>query len=411
MPTRVAPLNAKQLEAWRPDPTRTLELVDGATPGLRVRLSPAGEMVWSLSVRVHGVRRRIAIGKGLRLAEARRKAEQMRQQIADGNDPTAERKTLDARRKAAAKGFGTLGNVITSYYENGPGKDLLSGLHARVMIERVFKDHLGRPALDVSSAQLQLTVDAYQSRSSAAHAALYISPVMRWAIKRGLMTKGDALEAPRMTQAVRQRALTHDEAGKLWKELSWHSHDAAARFMLLTAARREEVCGLTWREINLDTAQWTLPAARRKDTRPNSRQTKNDHVVPLPRQGVALLERLERGGSDSLVFSGQRNGRLGNWPRWSKWAERRLGFIRANGGDITPHALRRTCATLAGDLGVAPHVVSALLGHRSIGGSLLAGYNQSRYTREVGVALQMVADLLDNLAAGDDNIVIFRVTA
>lgn len=79
--------------------------------------------------------------------------------------------------------------------------------------------------------------------------------------------------------------------------------------------------------------------------------------------------------------------------------KKRLGF------DVTPHALRRTCATLAGDLGCAPHVVSALLGHRSIGGSLHAGYNQSRYRAEVGQALQMVADVLDSLAAGEDKII------
>jgi hypothetical protein len=46
-----------------------------------------------------------------------------------------------------------------------------------------------------------------------------------------------------------------------------------------------------------------------------------------------------------------------------------------------------------------------LLGHRAIGGSLLAGYNQSRYTAEVAEALQQVADLLDALAAGENNII------
>jgi integrase len=79
--------------------------------------------------------------------------------------------------------------------------------------------------------------------------------------------------------------------------------------------------------------------------------------------------------------------------------ERRLGF------DVTPHALRRTCATLAGDLGHPPHVVSAMLGHREIAGGLHDGYNKSRYCAEVANALQMVADLLDALGAGEDNLV------
>ena len=176
------------------------------------------------------------------------------------------------------------------------------------------------------------------------------------------------------------------------RELNGRPHDTAARFMLLTGARREEVCGATWGEIK--DGVWTIPGARRKDTRPNARRAKEDHVVPLSRQAMALIERLGPGEPDALVFAGERGARLTNWPRWSARMERRLGF------DVTPHALRRTCATLAGDLGHPPHVVSALLGHRSIGGSLHAGYNQSRYRAEVADALQMVADLLDALAAG-----------
>ena len=40
MPKRAPPLNAKQLEKWCPDPSQTLELIDGAVSCLRVRLSP-----------------------------------------------------------------------------------------------------------------------------------------------------------------------------------------------------------------------------------------------------------------------------------------------------------------------------------------------------------------------------------
>ena len=398
MPRRVKPLNAKQIAAWKPDPIRTLELPDGALPGLWVRLTPSGDISWSLNVRVHGVRRRIAVGRKLGLAEARRRAEALRVEIASGIDPTEERKTQDARRKAAVKGVGTLQAVIASYYETGPGAGLLSRVAARVMIERVLKPHLPRPALDVTSAQLQLTIDAYGSKSSAQHAAGYFRPVMRWACKRGLMTKGDLLEAPRQAQ-VRQRKLTHEEVGRVWGELGWYAHDIAARFMLVTGARREEVCGATWAEVDLERARWTLPAARRKDTRTSTRRVREDHVIALSRQAVAVLERLGPGKPDDLVFIGHRAGRLSNWPRWSAGREKGFGF------DVTPHALRRTCATLAGDLGQPPHVVSALLGHRSIGGSLHSGYNQSRYLTEVAQTLQLVADFIETLAVRKDNVI------
>jgi hypothetical protein len=159
MPKRVAPLNAKQLERWRPDPARTLELIDGAVPGLCVRLAPNGDMAWSLNVRVQGARRRIGLGRGLRLAEARRKAEEARLLIAKGEDPSEARRASVARRKAAQVGVGTLRAVIAAYYEQGPGAAQRAGAAARALVERVFVDQLPRPALDVRTAELQLLID------------------------------------------------------------------------------------------------------------------------------------------------------------------------------------------------------------------------------------------------------------
>ena len=176
------------------------------------------------------------------------------------------------------------------------------------------------------------------------------------------------------------------------------AHDVAARFMLLTAARCSEVCDATWDEIDLDRGVWTIPASRRKNTR-RTRQTA-DHVVPLPRQAVSLLRQLYPDGR--LMFTGARGARLTNWPRWSARLENRLGF------DLSPHSLRRTCATMAGDLGHPPHVVSALLGHRAIGGQLVSAYNQSRYSREVEATLQEVADLADALASNGHGVVLFK---
>jgi integrase len=399
MPKRSALLNAKQLDRLRPDPHRTLELIDGAVPGLRVRLSPSGEKSWSLSARIEGTRRRVALGKGLGLAEARRKAEQTRSAIAKGENPAEARRAILGRRKAAAKGVGTLASVIAAYYEQGPGEGLRSGSAARALIERVFADHLLRPAIDVRTTELQLAVDAWRSKSSGQHCAAYFRPIARWAAKRGLMAKGDPLEAS-VPGKPKQRVLAQVELGRLLPELGTSGHGAAARFMLLTGARRAEVCAATWGEIK--DGVWSIPGARRKDTRPNARRAPEDHVLPLSRQAIALIEGLGPREPDALLFPGERGARLINWPRWSARLKLRAGF------DVTPHAMRRTCATLAGDLGHPPHVVSALLGHRSIGGSLHAGYNQSRYQPEVADALQTVADFLDAMVRGDCNVVPMR---
>jgi hypothetical protein len=235
-------------------PHRTLELVDGAVPGLWFRLSPRGEKSWSLSARIGGIRRRVALGKNLWLADARRQAEHTRSAIAKGENPAEAQKAVLARRKDATRGMGTFGSVITAYYEQGPGESLRSGLAARALIERVFRDHLLRPALDVRTTELQLAIDAWCSKSSSRHCTAYFRPIARWACERGLMLKGEALEAPTLGKP-NQRVLTRVELRKSccqnWKHVgmelllgSWCSQEPAARkFVLPLGAKLKTVLG------------------------------------------------------------------------------------------------------------------------------------------------------------------------
>ena len=128
--------------------------------------------------------------------------------------------------------------------------------------------------------------------------------------------------------------------------------------------------------------------------------------VPLSRQAIALLEEVKAAeisrrqlegvsseiAPDDRVFVGQKGGRLDNWDRWLKKNTKKSGVSR-----WSAHALRRTTATLAGDLGAPPHVVSVILGHANLGGQLVAGYNKSRYETEHAKVLQDVADRIDEL--------------
>ncbi|MCI0601181.1 MAG: Arm DNA-binding domain-containing protein [Beijerinckiaceae bacterium] len=97
MAKRVPPLSSAQVANLKPDPTKVRELVDGAVPGLRLRVTPAGTRSWSLNIRSLGKMRRFEVGAGLGLAGARDKAKELRRQIREGTDPTAELRALRAR--------------------------------------------------------------------------------------------------------------------------------------------------------------------------------------------------------------------------------------------------------------------------------------------------------------------------
>src|SRR5205807_98512 len=59
----------------------------------------------------------------------------------------------------------------------------------------------------------------------------------------------------------------------------------AMKFLLLTFVRTGELRGAEWSEINLDKAEWRIPAERMK--------MRDPHIVPLSRQAVAILKELQ----------------------------------------------------------------------------------------------------------------------
>jgi hypothetical protein len=162
MPKRVPPLSAKALAVIQPS-TKTTELVDGHVPGLRVRILPSGTRTWSLNIRdSKGVRRRFDLGRGLGLAQARRKAEDVRRAVRDGGDPTTERRAARQRAQAAREGAGTVGALLDTYFTKGPGSQQRRSAKSKRLVETVFSKVLGRPMLDVYGPELQLLADGWR---------------------------------------------------------------------------------------------------------------------------------------------------------------------------------------------------------------------------------------------------------
>ena len=124
MPKRVLPLSAAQIAQIKPDPAKVIELIDGAVPGLRFRVTPAGTRSWSLNIRANGKMRRFEVGRNLSLSEARSKAEELKVKIKNGADPTAEKRARREKAKLALDGIGTMGSLVDWYFENGPGAHL-----------------------------------------------------------------------------------------------------------------------------------------------------------------------------------------------------------------------------------------------------------------------------------------------
>jgi integrase len=270
--------------------------------------------------------------------------------------------------------------------------------------------HLKRSALELKPSELQLSVDNHRAKVSAARAAGYLTPVLKWAKRRDLVVGDFNLEKP-LQDEPKQRVLIESELSSLLPTFKNH-HGDCARFMLLTGARISEATSATWAQIDLETKTWEIPAENIKDTRNLNARRKNPKqgfIIPLSLQAVQLvleardteIKRRQLNGlperihQKDLLFVGPRGAKLGNWDRWLKATTAKTGVA-----DWSAHALRRTTATLAGDLGAPPHIVSIILGHSNVGGQLVAGYNQSKYRSEHKEILQIVADKLEALENG-----------
>jgi integrase len=165
----------------------------------------------------------------------------------------------------------------------------------------------------------------------------------------------------------------------------------ALLLMVLTLTRRQEAALARWRDIDLEERTWTIL------------DTKNGepHTVPLSRQAMELLKARLPLANDgltvkpdpgALVFTTSTGGALSNWDRACKLIQEASGTK-----GWTRHDLRRTGATMLGDMGELPDIIEAALNHTAIHSALAANYNRSRYRPQVAAALQRLADALDGI--------------
>jgi integrase len=408
------------------------------------------------------------------ISEARGEARALHTRVKrDGADPVADRRRDLAIGAAAKAGMGTLAAVL-DIYGTRQGKTLKSWPHGRKRVELVFKPLLPKAVADLTVADLQMAADAYPAAQSAAFAVRTIRPALKWAAHRGHLSPALAnLHSPAPVRR-RRRVLDRDELAALlpflragtdahaaarrfaaltgradvsglhWRQIdlsagtltyrtkpagivSVHTlvlpvaaidllrglpsgapgdavfprakaHSAVLRFILLTLARREEAARARWGEVDLTRRTWTVPGERTKNA--------ELHAVPLSRQAIALLCTLGPGATDELVFRTSAGGPISNWDRETKALQEASGTR-----GWTRHDLRRTGATMLGEMGELPDIIEAALNHVSIRSPLAATYNRSRYRPQVAAALQRLADALDGIEAGAAKVVPLRVGA
>jgi integrase len=171
----------------------------------------------------------------------------------------------------------------------------------------------------------------------------------------------------------------------------------ALRLMLLTFVRTVELRTANWAEIDLDGAEWRIPAERMK--------MRELHIVPLSRQAVELLRELQ-------TLTGGRAFLFPNYRRPTSWmtattlnrALERMGFTGKDGIGFSAHGFRATASTMLNELGYRADVIERQLAHRERN-KVRASYNQAEYLGERRAMMQAWANLIDEMAKEESKVI------
>lgn len=407
--SKLDPLTIKNTKAG----AKEIKLSDGG--GLYLRVRPSGAKSWIFRFRLGKSRRLHTMTLGslqsLSAKNARAKLPELRQLVGEGIDPRSARAATKMKNSEAI----SMQKLFDEWIEFMKLTKAVSAQWVKRHEDR-WRLHLKIPlgamlAKDITRTHLANALDAMTRRGikEETRKALTTLNLMldygltRHAIEnnpaRALKPKDFAASANRS----RDRALTMEELKHLWlaldeatqkrkgiaKTSTMRSITAVAiKLLILTGARRGEVAGMQWNEINLEKGEWRLPAARTKN--------RHAHTIYLGKLAIDLIKSLQplTGCSQFVFDTGRDNNHIHtdslntainrlrtrnrNVPESAAIQHSHLSEIV----HFTIHDIRRSAATMWGEhLKIAPHIIERMLNHQPLN-KLIATYQRATYTEE-----------------------------
>ena len=394
-------LTVKEIDNALPK-EKPYKLADGQ--GLYIEVMPNGSKYWRMKYRFVGKEKRLAFGvyPEVRPPEARDKAKKARDQIREGIDPGAAKKT--AKREAVIANASTF-EIVAREWMEGRKSLVTAGQHEKT-VARLEKDvfpWLGkRPVAEIDAPEILAVlrrVDGRGARYTAHRLRNQISQIFRYAIATG-RAKNDpakdllgAIPAP-----VEKHFASITDPAKVAEMLRAFEGFAgtfpvqcALRLAPLLFVRPGELRKAEWENIDLDKAEWRYLVTK----------TKTDHLVPLASQAVNILRELHAlTGRGRYVFPGARTAAVPMSDAAINAALRRMGYDTRT--EITGHGFRAMARTiLHEELHQKPEVIEHQLAH-SVPDALGTAYNRTKFLKERKAMMQLWADYLDKLKAGAD---------
>jgi integrase len=415
-------LTDKLLRGLAPGDKR-FDLLDALVPGLLACVHPSGSITLQLRSRLGAnspIRRAIGRHGQITVEQARRTARHWLELLHAGGDPQAElRKERAATARTAAATFGAV-------FEQFVARKLNSQRRGHAVEAAIRRDLLPAwhhlPLAEISHREVRDAIEKVIERGAAAYAHNVLDAaraLFAYALERDLIEANPCDRLKRQSvigpKVSRERVLTDDELKGLWRASTRLRYPYAGvyQLLMLTGARLNEIAEMHWREVDLERATFTVPAARFK--------TGQQHEIPLSADAVTILRSLPRFRRGDYVFSsnfGERS--VNSFSKVKRRLDRRMlrtlrALARARGDDPRTvelrawcnHDIRRSVRSRLSALRV-PDVVSELvIGHQRRG--IMAVYDRHQYASEKAEALSLWAAALRTIVAPTrSNVVMLR---
>jgi integrase len=369
--------------------------------GLYLLVTPSGKY-FRLDYRFQGKRKTLALGvyPDVTLKAAREKRDEARRLLQDDIDPSQHRKETKAiQRQQVKNSFEVLAREWFT-----KNKHIWTHGHSRTIIRRlelnIFPWLGPRPVESITPPELLIVLRRIEDRGAleTAHRVQQIcGQVFRYAIATGRAERdpsADLRGALSPTKPKRMATITEPQkVGELLRAIDGYSGHlitrSALRLAPLVFVRPGELRKAEWSEIDLQQAEWKIPAEKMKGRIP--------HIVPLSTQAIDILLEIEPlTGSGRYVFPSLRTALRPMSNNTILAALRRLGYAK---DEMSGHGFRSLASTLLNEQGWNRDAIERQLAHAERN-SVRAAYNYAEFLPERKKMMQAWADYLSTIKSG-----------
>ena len=376
---------------------RPIKLSDGG--GLYLLIAPHGSKLWRLAYRFGGKQKTLAVGTypTLTLKAARDKREEAKRLLANGIDPSAQRR-LDKRIASTGNTFKAVAEEVLAKLEK-EGRADVTLTKKRWLLDFAYPAFGDRPIAEITAQEVLSVLRRVEARGryeTARRLRSTCGTIFRYAIATGSAERDPSadLRGALTSPKVNHRAAIVDPVGigALLRAIDGYDGlpitKAALRLAPLVFVRPGELRHAEWPEFDLASAEWRIPPAKMKMRRA--------HRVPLSRQALDVLRDLQPlSGGGRFLFPSVRSIVRPMSENTLNAALRRLGY---GSDEMTAHGFRAMASTRLNEMSDwNPDAIERQLAHQEQNDVRRAYVHAAEYWPERVKMMQAWADYLDEL--------------